>query len=82
MLQTCSHKVICLGRFAFEILANEIPQEELESAWPSRQPQKKSRQADDPWPSNMPLYCRGCSEKKGEAVEKPLKDFPDRGGTE
>ena len=53
----------------------DIDQGHLEAAW--RKESKKVRKPDD-WHglSEMPLYCRGCSETAAEEVFKAAKEFP------
>ena len=54
----------------------DIDQAHLEAAW--RKESKKVRKPNDwHWLSEMPLYCRGCSETAAVEVYKAAKEFPD-----
>ena len=53
----------------------DIDEGHVEAAW--RKESKKVRKPNDwHWLSEMPLYCRGCSETAGEEVYKAAKEFP------
>ena len=56
----------------------EIEQMHLEAAW-SKQSKKVRKPNVWHWLSEMPLFCRGCSESATEDVYKAAKEFPDRG---
>ena len=52
----------------------ELRAENLEEEWRGRR-EPRSRRSHQ-WLEGMPLYCRGCSERAGEDVQKPAKEFP------
>lgn len=55
----------------------EIEQKDLETEWKKLRPSTKRNR--DTWPEDMPLYCRGCSERWNEDVERKLSEFPQSG---
>ena len=56
----------------------DINERQLDAAW--RTESKKVRKPND-WlyKSEMPLYCRSCSETAGDEVYKTGKEFPNHG---
>ena len=59
----------------FKFQRKDINQGHLEAAL--RKESKNVRKPNDwHWLSEMPLYCRGCSETAGEEVYKAAKEFP------
>ena len=56
-----------------EFQRRQLERSDLASAWQKRRAcAKPSREK---WPDHMPLYCRGCSERTGDNIEQPLKEF-------
>ena len=55
----------------------EIKQKDLETEWKKLRPSTKRNR--DRWAEDMPLYCRGCSERWNEDVERKLSEFPQSG---
>ena len=53
----------------------DIKQEDLEAAW-GKQSEKVRKATSWHWLSEMPLYCRGCSETAAVEVYKAAKEFP------
>ena len=51
----------------------ELSMSELKQAWDERR--KKNKPSRSKWPESMELYCRGCSERTGEEINKPLTQF-------
>ena len=51
----------------------DLSMTELKQAWDERR--KKNTPSRSKWPESMELYCRGCSERTGEEISKPLTQF-------
>ena len=53
--------------------SREIDESQLKAEWAAARPPKKKKTLK--WPESLPLLCRGCTERSGYDLHKPLEEF-------